>query len=149
MDEINELMAKQYESKKAACPFTAEMVFSTLCNLENLNRMRDKIPQDKVQELEVGADFIRIKVDGLSQMITFRIVDREEGRRICYAVENLPLEMNAEVLTEPTSAADCTIRVALNADIPMMFRLMLEPKLQTGLDQAADMLAAIPYNEWN
>ena len=63
----------KYESKIGQIPCNQEVVFQVLSNLENLNRFRDLIPQDKVKELEVTTDYIRMQVDGLAQKFTIRI----------------------------------------------------------------------------
>jgi len=39
--------------------------------------------------------------------------------------------------------------LTVKAEIPFMFRMMVEKKLQAGLDQAADMLSQFPYDQWN
>jgi hypothetical protein len=40
---------------------------------------------------------------------------------------------------------DTRIRITIKADMPAMFKLMLDKKLQTGLDQAVDMLCHLQY----
>jgi len=85
----------KYESQICSIPCDAHTVYRVLSNLESLNRVKDLIPQDKVQELEVSADAIRLKVDGLGQKITIRIVDKEEDKTIKFGAENIPLEMNS------------------------------------------------------
>ena len=56
----------KYESKVESIPASAAEVYSVLSNLSNLERVRDLIPQDKVQELEITEDYIRMKVDGFT-----------------------------------------------------------------------------------
>ena len=65
----------KYESKVYSTKNSAHTVYTVLSNLENLNRVKDLIPKDKVQELEIHQDHIRIKVDGLGQKVTIKIVD--------------------------------------------------------------------------
>ena len=43
---------------------------------------------------------------------------------------------------------DTRLKLTVKADIPFMFKFMVEKKLQQGLDQAADMLAQFPYAMW-
>lgn len=138
----------KYESKVCAIPQDAHVVYQVLSNLENLNRVRDLIPQDKVQELEITPDSIRVKVDGLGQKITIRIVDREEDKMIKFGLDNVPMAANFWIQLKQMAPMDTRVRLTLHADIPMMFRMMLSNKLQTGLDQAAEMLTQFPYQNW-
>ena len=123
-------------------------MYRVLSNLSNLERVRDLIPQDKIQEMEIQPDHVRIKVDGLGQKITIAIVDRIENDTIKFGLEGAPMEANFWIQLKEISPTDTRLRLTLKADIPMMFRMMIGKKLQQGLDQAADMLAQFPYSQW-
>ena len=138
----------KYESKITSAPYTAEQMYRVLSNLQNIERVRDLIPKDKVQELEVEPDRIRMKVDGLAQKISFVIVDRIENDTIKFGAEGIPMEANFWIQLKELAPNDTRIKLTLKADIPMMFKMMLGSKLQTGLDQAAEMLAQFPYAAW-
>lgn len=142
-------MAEQkYESKICSIPNDAHTIYSVLGNLGNLERVKDLIPKDKVQEIEFTEDAIRMKVDGLGQKFTIRIVDRIEDDTLKFGFDNLPMELNFWIQLKQVTETDTRIRLTLKADIPFMFRMMLEKKLQTGLDQAAEMLTKFPYSQW-
>ena len=107
------------------------------------------IPQDKIQELEISPDRVRMKVDGLGQKITIAIVDRIENDTIKFGAEGIPMQANFWIQLKQLNPADTRIKLTVKADIPMMFKFMIDKKLQEGLDQAADMLAQFPYAQWN
>ena len=138
----------KYESKITSAPCSAEQIYRVLSNMQNLERVRDMIPQDKVQEMEIAPDRVRIKVDGLAQKITIAIVDRIENDTIKFGAEGIPMDANFWIQMKEVSPTDTRIKLTVKADIPFMFKMMLEKKLQTGLDQAADMLAQFPYAMW-
>ena len=138
----------KYESQICSIPCEAHKVYSVLSNLENLNRVKGLIPQDKVQELEVEADSIRMKVDGLGQKICIHIVDREEDKTIKFGAENIPMNANFWIQLKEVSPTDTRVRLTLHADIPLMFKMMLDKKIQKGLDDAAQMLTQFPYTAW-
>ena len=142
------MAATKYESKIGQIPYNDDVVFAVLSNLENLNRFADLIPKDKVKELEITADCIRIKVDGLAQKFAIRIVEKEANKTIKFGVENIPMEANMWIQLKQVAEQDTRIKLTIKADIPMMFRMMFEKKLQQGLDQAVDMLCQVPYNNW-
>jgi len=138
----------KYESKVCSIPNSAENVYKVLSNLENLNRVKDLIPQDKVQEMEINADSVRMKVDGLGQKITLSIVERIENDTIKFGAEGIPMQANFWIQLKQIAPLDTRIKLTLKADIPFMFKMMLDKKMQQGLDQAAEMLTQFPYNQW-
>jgi len=138
----------KYESKitSAACP--AQQIYRVLSNMESLEKVKDLIPKDKIQEMEIEPDRVRIKVDGLAQKITIAIVDRIENDTIKFGAEGIPMDANFWIQLKEVSPTDTRIKLTVKADIPFMFKFMVEKKLQQGLDQAADMLAQFPYALW-
>lgn len=138
----------KYESKITSAPCSAQQIYRVLSNLQNLERVREFIPQDKVQELEIEPDRVRMKVDGLGQKITIAIVDRIENDTIKFGAEGIPMQANFWIQLKEVSPTDTRIKLTVKADIPMMFKFMVDKKLKTGLDQAADMLAQFPYAQW-
>lgn len=138
----------KYESTIHSIPAGATQVYGVLSNLKNLDRVKELIPQDKVQELEISEDCVRMKVDGLGQKIAIRIVDKIENDTIKFGAENIPMEMHFWIQLKEVNPTDTRIKLTLKADLPMMFKMMLDKKLQQGIDQAAEMLARFPYNEW-
>ena len=138
----------KYESKITSAPHDAATIYRVLSNLNNLERVRDLIPKDKVQEMEISEDSIRLKVDGLGQKITIAIVDRIENDTIKFGVQDLPIDANFWIQLKEVAPLDTRIKLTLKADIPLMFKMMLDKKMQQGLDDAAVMLAQFPYNQW-
>lgn len=138
----------KYESKITSAPCSASQIYRVLSNLENLERVRQFIPQDKVQEMEVSPDRVRLKVDGLAQKITIAIVDRIENDTVKFGAEGIPMDANFWIQLKEVSPTDTRIKLTVKADIPFMFKMMVDKKLQQGLDQAADMLAQFPYAMW-
>lgn len=138
----------KYESKIVSSTASAEQIYRVFSNLKNVERVKDLIPKDKIQEMEISEDQIRIKVDGLGQKITIGIVDRIENDTIKFGLEGIPMDANFWVQLKQLSDNDTRIKLTLKADIPMMFKMMIGNKLQQGLDQAAEMLAQFPYAAW-
>ena len=138
----------KYESKITSAPCSAQQIYRVMSNLQNLERVRDMIPKDKIQEMEIEPDRVRIKVDGLAQKITIAIVDRIENDTVKFGAEGIPMDANFWIQLKELTPNDTRIKLTVKADIPMMFKMMIGKKLQDGLDQAADMLAQFPYSQW-
>jgi carbon monoxide dehydrogenase subunit G len=139
----------KYESKITSSPCSAEQIFKVLSNMQNLERVREFMPKDKIQEMDIYPDHVRIKVDGLGQKITIAIVDTILNDTVKYGVEGVPMDANLWIQLKEVAAGDTRIRLTVKADIPFMFKMMIGKKMQQGLDQAADMLAQFPYAMWN
>ena len=137
----------KYESKIGQITANDQQVFAVLSNLENINYFRDAIPQDKIKELEVTKERICLKVDGLGQKIAIAIVEKEEYKTIKFGAENLPIPFNVWIQLKQVAELDTRIRITVKTDMPAMFKMMFDKKMQQGLDQAIDMLCQIPYNK--
>ena len=138
----------KYESKISSAPCSAQQIYRVLSDMRSLERVRDLIPQDKIQEMDIEPDRVKLKVDGLAQKITIAIVDRIENDTVKFGLEGIPMDGNFWIQLKEVSPTDTRIKLTVKADIPFMFKFMVEKKLQTGLDQAADMLAQFPYSAW-
>lgn len=139
---------QKYESKICSIPAPAGQVYPVLSNLMNLEKVRELIPQDKVSEMEITPDYIRMKVDGLAQKITIRIADREENKTVKFALDDMPMEAYFWIQLKEVAPMDTRVRLTLHAEIPLMFRMMLDKKIQQGLDDGAQMLTQFPYSNW-
>ena len=58
------------------------------------------------------------------------------------------MEMNFWIQMKEVAPMDTRIKLTLKADIPMMFKMMLDKKIQQGIDQAAAMIAQFPFAAW-
>lgn len=138
----------KYESKITSVPAPIEAVYAGLSNFKNLERVKDLIPQDKVKDIEIEEDFIRMKVDGLGQKIVIRIEERTENDTIKFGIDNIPLQMNFWIQLKSIAPNDTRMKLTLKADLPMMFKMMLDKKIQQGIDDAATMIAQMPFQQW-
>jgi len=139
----------KYTSAVRQIPAPVEVVYPALSNLQNLERVREHIPQDRIRDLEITPDSVRMKVDGLGQKISILIEDRIENDTVKFGAEGLPMPMNFWIQLKPGEGDSCFVRLTLKADIPMMFKMMLDKKIQKGIDDAAEMLTQFPYRQWN
>lgn len=135
----------KYESKITSSAASAHDIYRVMSNLTNINKVKDLIPQDKVKEIIAEEDNVRFKIDGLGPMIGIRIVDRDDDKTIKYALENIPMEGNFWVQMKEVAPGDTRLKLTIKAELPMMIKMMVGNKLQEGLDQAADMLAQMPF----
>lgn len=137
------------ESKVTSSTSSAADVYAVVSNLENLKHVSELIPQDKVSDMEFGQDYVRFKVDGLGQKVCIRMVDMQENDYVKFAAEGIPMQLNFWIQMKQVAPEDTRLKLTFKGELPMFVQMMLGNKLQTGLDQAADMLAQMPFNQWN
>lgn len=137
-----------YESTIKTISSNEEVVFAMLSNLSNLEKVKDRIPQEKVKDMSFDADSLRFKVDGLGE-IGFRIVNREPYKTIKFESEHIPLIIHFWVQLKQVADHETRLKLTLKADIPPMIKMMVDSKIKQGIEQMADMLTMIPYGVLN
>jgi hypothetical protein len=85
-------------------------------------------------------------VEGLGQKIAIVILEKEEYKTIKFGAENMPIPFNIWIQLKQVAELDTRIRITIKTDMPAMFKMMFDKKMQQGLDQAVDMLCQVPYN---
>lgn len=141
-------MAEQkYESKITSSASSAQDIYRVMSNLTNIEKVKNLIPQDKVKEVIAEEDNVRFKIDGIGQRIGIRIEDRIENDTIKYGLDNIPMEGHCWIQLKEVAPGDTRIKLTIKADMPAMIKMMVGSKLQQGLDQAAEMLAQMPFSQ--
>ncbi len=133
-----------YESSIKTISSSEEVVFRTLSNLNNLERLKNHIPQDKPDDLQFDADSVSFNVAGVGRM-GLRIVDREPNKTIKFEAENSPIAVNLWIQLKQVAENDTRMKLTLKADLPSMVKIMVDKKLKEGIEQVATMLSAVPY----
>lgn len=134
----------KYESGVKQIPHPQTAVYNTLSDLNNIERVKDRIPADQVKDLAFDRDSVSVNVAPVGS-IKLRIVDRDEPKCIKFETENSPVPFNLWVQLLPVTDTTCKMRVTVKADIPLFLKPMLGNKLQDGVDKIADALAMLPY----
>ena len=65
-----------FESSIRQIPYKQEAVFNMLSDLSNIERLKDKLPEDKLEQMTFDSDSISVSVNPVGQ-IKLRIVERE------------------------------------------------------------------------
>lgn len=134
----------KYESGVKQIPHPQTAVYNTLSDLNNIERIKDRIPADQVKDLAFDRDSVSVNVAPVGS-IKLKIIEREEPKCIKFETENSPVPFNLWVQLLPVTETTCKMRVTVKADIPLFLKPMLGNKLQDGVDKIADALAMLPY----
>ena len=133
-----------FESSIKQIPYPQSAVYRNLSDLSNLERVRDRVPEDKVKDFAFDRDSVTISVDPVGQ-ITLRICEREEPKCIKFETAQSPLPFNLWIQILPVTDTTSKMKLTLKADIPFMLKGMVSGPLEDGLEKIADALAQVPY----
>lgn len=137
-------MECKYESSVREIPYAQETVYQSLSDLRNLERIKERMPEEKVQGMEFNQDTMAVSMPPVGR-IALRIIEREEPKCIKFETEQSPLDFNFWIQLLPITEQSCKMRLTLKADLNPLIRGMVGGKLQEAIDKIAEMLAAIPY----
>ena len=134
----------KFESSIKQVPYSQEAVYRNISDLRNLERVRDRVPEDKLQDFSFDEDTVSVKVDPVGQ-ITLHIIEREEPKCVKFETTQSPMPFNLWIQVLPVTAETSKMKVTVKADIPFMLKGMISGPLQDGVEKIADALAMIPY----
>ena len=133
----------KFESSVKQIPYPVENVYRNISDLSNLERVRDRIPEDKLQDFQFDSDSVQVSVP--VGTIKLRIIEREENKCVKFETEQSPLPFNLWIQVLPVSETESKMKVTVKADIPFMLKGMVSGPLQDGVEKIADALAQIPF----
>jgi len=107
--------------------------------------MTEQIPQIKISDFESDADSCRFHIAGMG-LAEIRINESEPPKTIkISSTGSLPISVVFWIQLLPVSAYETKLRLTLDADMNMMIKMMVNKKLEEGMNRLADVLAALPY----
>ena len=135
---------KKFESSIKQIPYPQEAVYRNISDLNNLERIRDRVPEDKVKDFSFDHDSVTVSVAPVGA-ITMRIVEREEPKCVKFETTQSPMPFNLWIQVLPVNETTSKMKVTVKADIPFMLAGMVSGPIQDGVEKIADALAQIPY----
>jgi hypothetical protein len=134
----------KFESSVKQVPYAQEAVYKNLSDLRNLEKVRDRVPQDKLDDFSFDQDTVSVSVAPVGK-ISLRIIEREEPKCVKFESVDSPMPFNLWIQILPVTADSSKMKVTVKADIPLMLRGMVAGPLEDGVEKIADALALIPY----
>ena len=115
---------KKFESSIKQIPYSQEAVYRNISDLSNLERVRDRIPEDKVKDFSFDHDSVSINVPPVGQ-ITLKIVEREEPKCVKFETVQSPMPFNLWIQVLPVNDSVSKMKITVKADIPFMLAAMV------------------------
>lgn len=132
-----------FESSVRQIPHSQQAVYNMLSDLSNIDRVKDRIPADKLNDLTFDADSMSISTP--MGAVKLKIVDREEPKCIKFETEQSPLPFNFWIQILPVTDTTCKMKLTIKAELNPFIKGMVSKPLQEGIEKIADALQRINY----
>ena len=134
----------EFTSETKTIPYNETDIFNTLSDLNNLERMKEKIPQDKISDFSFDKDSCSFSVNPVGK-IRFSIVDREPNNIIKFKADESPVDVSLWIQLKQLTENDTEMELSIKAELNPFIKPMVSKPIQEGINKIADILAAIPY----
>ena len=134
----------KFESSVKQIPYSQEAVFRNISDLNNLEKVRDRIPEDKVSDFSFDQDTVSLQVPPVGEL-KLRICDREEPKCVKFETVQSPVPFNVWVQVLPVDENNSKMKVTVKAELNPFIKSMVEKPLQDGVEKIADALAQVHY----
>ena len=135
----------EFVSEVKTIPHDEDRIFTMLSDLSNLERIKDRLPQDKIQDFEFDSDSCSFAVAPVGK-ITFRIVEREPNKTIKFETTNSPVPLFLWIQLKQVAPEDTKMKMTIKADLNPFIKPMVSKPLQDALDKIAGLLHRCPIN---
>ena len=134
----------KFESSVKLVPYSQQAVYNNISDLTNLEKVRDREPEDKVQSFSFDADTVSLNVAPVGEL-KLRICDREEPKCVKFETVQSPVPFNVWVQVLPVDENSSKMKVTVKAELNPFIKSMVEKPLQEGVEKIAEALAMVHY----
>jgi carbon monoxide dehydrogenase subunit G len=138
----NWLMSK-FESSIRQIDYPQQNVYNLLSDLSNVEKIKDKVPADKIKDLTFDTD--SISINSPMGAVKLRIVDREEPKCIKFETEQSPLPFDFWIQILPVTDTTSKIKLTIKAELNPFIKGMVKKPLEQAIEKIADALQLIKY----
>lgn len=115
-----------------------------LSDLSNIERVRDRIPEDKLKDLSFDRDSITINGSPVGA-VRLHIIERQEPKCIKFETEQSPIPFHLWIQILPVTDTTSKMKLTLEAELNPFIKGMVSGPLKEGLEKIADALTMIQY----
>ena len=132
----------KFESSVKQVPYPQQAVYDNISDLNNLEKVRDRVPEDKVNDFSF--DTVSLNVAPVGEL-KLRICEREEPKCVKFETVQSPVPFNVWVQVLPVDENNSKMKVTVKAELNPFIKSMVEKPLQEGVEKIADALAQVHY----
>ena len=132
-----------FESTIREINYPQQNVYNLLSDLSNIEKIKDRLPEDKVKDLIFDEN--SISISSPMGAVKLNIIEREEPTSIKFETEQSPLAFNLWIQILPVDENSCKMKLTIKAELNPFIKGMVSKPLQDGLEKVADLLQMIKY----
>ncbi|OJU48584.1 MAG: polyketide cyclase [Bacteroidales bacterium 45-6] len=136
----------EFTSEVKAIAHDSQTIFEVLSDFSKLEKIKDKIPQDKISDFSFDKDYCAFSISPIGK-IKFVVVEREANKTVKFAAEQVPFETNLWIQLKEKDAESTYMKLTVKADLNPFIKPMVSKPLQEALEKMANILSTLPYNE--
>ena len=133
-----------FESTIRQINYPQQNVYNLLSDLSNIERIKDRLPEDKIKNLTFDEN--SISISSPMGAVKLNIIEREEPSCIKFETEKSPLPFNLWIQILPVDEASSKIKLTIKAELNPFIKGMVSKPLQEGIEKIADALQMIKYD---
>ena len=134
----------KFESSVKQIPYPQQAVYDNISDLRNLEKVRDRVPEDKVSDFTFDEDTVGLNVQPVGEL-KLRICDREEPKCVKFETVQSPVPFNVWIQVLPVDEQNSKMKVTVKAELNPFIKSMVEKPLQEAVEKIADALALVQY----
>ncbi len=134
----------EFVSEVKTIPCNEDRIFCMLSDLSNLEKVKDRIPNDKIKDFEFDTDSCSFTVSPVGK-ITFQIVEREPNKTIKFSTTNSPVPLLLWIQLKQVEENDTRMKLTIHAELNPFIKPMVSKPLQEAIDKIANALVSLPY----
>ena len=134
----------KFESSIKQIPYPQEAVYRNISDLRNLEKVKDRVPEDKVNDFTFDEDTVGINVAPVGEL-KLRVCEREEPKYVKFETVQSPVPFNVWIQVLPVDEQNSKMKVTVKAELNPFIKSMVEKPLQEAVEKIADALAQVKY----
>ena len=134
----------KFESSVKQIPYPQQAVYDNISDLRNLEKVKDRIPEDKVSDFTFDEDTVGLSVQPVGEL-KLRICEREEPKCVKFETVQSPVPFNVWIQILPVDEQNSKMKVTVKAELNPFIKSMVEKPLQEAVEKIADALALVRY----
>ena len=132
-----------FESTIREINYPQQNVYNLLSDLSNIEKIKDRLPEDKVKDLIFDEN--SISISSPMGAVKLNIIEREEPKCIKFETEKSPLPFNLWIQILRMNESSCKMKLTIKAELNPFIKGMVSKPLQEGIEKIADALQMIKY----
>ena len=134
----------KFESSIKQIPYPQQAVYDNISDLRNLEKVKDRVPEDKVSDFTFDEDTVGINIQPVGEL-KLRIIEREEPKCVKFETVQSPVPFNVWIQVLPVDEQNSKMKVTVKAELNPFIKSMVEKPLQEAVEKIADALALVQY----